>query len=428
MVDVADSVRLMHQDAAGYVSRWSQFVDVLRHEVLPRHGGRIVKMQGDGFLLDFEQTPPAAAAAVELHDRIQALNIGRPENQHLRLRAGAEVGDVVIHELDDLGDAVNVAARLMQQANPGQTLVSTAFRDDLVPGLDADVEDLGPLYLKGMEAPVRAYALHGTRAVPQDQAAALPRVKLAQMTARLAVLPFDMSHGQADLALLGDAVADELIQVLSRNASLTVISRLSTSAFRNRTHELALVQQHLAADLVLKGRLHLHGDHLRLLVELVDAADATVIWTQSADTSTQGLFSGHDPVLQNLATQMMETLALRQVDKSRRMPMATLQSYCLLMAAVKLLHGSSRTDFERARLMLDHLISRDRRHPAPHTWLAKWHVIRVQQEVALAARWVVLAAHWAALAVHWAALAVPWVALEALAARHGTPAWMLRAP
>lgn len=286
MVDVADSVQLIRQDVAGYVGRWSQFLDVVRNEVLPQHGGRIVKMQGDGFLLEFEQAPPAAAAAVELHDRIRALNFGRPENHHLRLRAGAEFGEVVIHELDDLGDAVNVAARLMQQANPFQTLVSATFRDELVPGLDADVEDLGPLYLKGLEAPVRAYALHGSSSAQPDKAAALPSVKLPRLTARLAVLPLDMNHGQADIALLGDAVADELIQVLSRNASLTVISRLSTSAFRNRTHELALVQQHLGADLVLKGRLYLHGDRLRLLVELVDAADATVIWSQSADSST----------------------------------------------------------------------------------------------------------------------------------------------
>jgi adenylate cyclase len=51
----------------------------------------------------------------------------------------------------------------------------------------------------------------------------------------------------------------------------------------------------------------------------------------------------------------------------------------LLMGAIAMMHRTDYHDFDKARQMLEHLIERSKRHPVPHAWLAKWHVIKVQQ-------------------------------------------------
>ena len=375
VVDVVESVRLMQADAAGVIDRWRRFEHDVRTDVLPRHGGRLVKGLGDGMLLEFADAVSAAAAAQAVHRCMQPYNVGHPPDLEMHLRIGADLGDVVVGEMDDLGHPVNVAARLAAVGQPGQTVVTAVLRDQLVQGLDADVEDLGELFLKHIDAPVRAFSLQGAPA----SGPAMPRGPLHTLSARLAVIPFDVLETAGPRSLLGEALADELTHVLSQNAALSVISRLSSSAFSGRAGDLASIRFHLKADHVLSGRLHAADDRLRLVLELVEARTGEVIWTGKAVGSARGVFAGHDPMVLDLGRQVCEALAVRQVQRSRREPMASLENFCLLMAAIKLLHGASQLDFERARAMLEHLIERERRHPAPHAWLAKWYVLRVQQ-------------------------------------------------
>jgi hypothetical protein len=73
------------------------------------------------------------------------------------LRTGLEVSDVIVEDNDVFGRGVNLAARLMSLAGPGEIVVSQHVRDGLTPSLDADVEDLGDCYVKGIPQPVRAY-------------------------------------------------------------------------------------------------------------------------------------------------------------------------------------------------------------------------------------------------------------------------------
>ena len=254
-------------------------------------------------------------------------------------------------------------------------MVTAVLRDQIVQGLDADVEDLGELFLKHIQDPVRAFSLQSATA----SGPAMPRGPVHALSARLAVIPFDVLETAGPRALLGEALADELTHVLSQNAALSVISRLSSSAFSGRARDLGSIRFHLQADHVLSGRLHASDDRLRLVLELVEARTAEVIWAGNAVGSARGVFVGDDPMVLELGRQVCEALAVRQVERSRREPMASLENFCLLMAAIKLLHGVSQLDFERARALLEHLIERDRRHSAPHAWLAKWHVLRVQQ-------------------------------------------------
>ncbi len=67
VVDLVESVRLMSLNETAVVSQWHGFVQHAETEVLPAHGGRLVKSLGDGMLVEFDELPHGVQAALAMH-------------------------------------------------------------------------------------------------------------------------------------------------------------------------------------------------------------------------------------------------------------------------------------------------------------------------------------------------------------------------
>jgi class 3 adenylate cyclase len=112
------------------------------------HQGRIFKVAGDGVLVEFASAVNAVQCAVELQQAMAAGNRNRPENRHLVLRIGVNLGDVMVEGSDLYGDGINIAARLEAIAEPGSILVSGTAYDHIGTKLKVDFDDLGAQTLK----------------------------------------------------------------------------------------------------------------------------------------------------------------------------------------------------------------------------------------------------------------------------------------
>ena len=125
--------------------RWRELLGVhddLGRRLVEQWGGRVVKTTGDGLLASFDGPGRAIACAAALRDQLGDID--------LRIRAGLHAGEVELRG-DDLGGiAVNLAARIMAEADPGEILVSRTVRD-LVAGSDLHLADRGSHRLKGVE-------------------------------------------------------------------------------------------------------------------------------------------------------------------------------------------------------------------------------------------------------------------------------------
>jgi adenylate cyclase len=378
VLDVVESVRLMEADENGFIQRWQQLRERTK-QLLQQHDGRMVKSLGDGLMLEFNHVSGCIKTAFALRDFCAAGNLLlRPESQ-LHLRVGAHVADFVGDEQDIYGTDVNLTARLATLAGPGEIIVSADVRDQLTVGLDVDVEDLGDCHLKHVDKTVRAYRIGPPGYAPVIQPGNTVPLDLRPT---IAVIPFSSKGLDAQHALIGEAVADELIAALSRTAELHVISRLSTTVFGNRTKDgnaLEDIRQHLGATYVLSGRCRVMGQQVSLFVELAEAAGGRIVWADNLKSTVNGLFAAEDDLLSRIVGTVSSAVMRRELDRAQNNALPTLEGYTLLMGAVAMMHRTDYHDFDRARLMLEHLIERSRRHPVPHAWLAKWHVLRVQQ-------------------------------------------------
>jgi class 3 adenylate cyclase len=120
-------------------------------DVVHADGGRVVKFIGDEVMWVSASPARLVQAAVDLVDHPKAREEG------LQVRAGLAYGSVLAINGDYFGTPVNLAARLVAAAEPGQILATAELHDEL-PDWPAVAQ--GPLTLKGFDAPVPAFDLH----------------------------------------------------------------------------------------------------------------------------------------------------------------------------------------------------------------------------------------------------------------------------
>lgn len=117
---------------------------------IERHHGTVVKHTGDGALATFPSGSDAVAAAVELRNATGDLG--------LEGRTGIHIGEVERRGDDIGGIAVNLAARVMGEANPGDVVVTSTVEQSTI-GARFRFDDLGPRALKGIDRPWNLYAV-----------------------------------------------------------------------------------------------------------------------------------------------------------------------------------------------------------------------------------------------------------------------------
>ncbi|MFM8990981.1 MAG: hypothetical protein ACKOUS_15480, partial [Alphaproteobacteria bacterium] len=103
VADMAGSVALYERDEAGTVARWAALLRRLEGAVLPGSGGRLVKSNGDGFILEFGDVSAAMRCASALHREFAAASAGAPPGMEMAARIGVNLADVYANEADIYG-------------------------------------------------------------------------------------------------------------------------------------------------------------------------------------------------------------------------------------------------------------------------------------------------------------------------------------
>ena len=157
--DIAGYSRLMSEDEAGTLASLQAHRTEAICPAVARHGGRIVKLMGDGILAEFGSVVEAVACAAEVQKEMAARNAKTPSGQKMSLRIGVHIGDVIVEGDDIYGDGVNVAARLEGLAAPGGICLSRQVHEQVDGKLPLSYRDLGPQTLKNIPKPVAVYAV-----------------------------------------------------------------------------------------------------------------------------------------------------------------------------------------------------------------------------------------------------------------------------
>lgn len=199
------------------------------------------------------QFPPHSRwCAAALQHGMAERNRGAPDDQRIDMRIGVHVGDVIVEDGDRHGDAVNLAARLQQLAEPGGVCVSRAVVDHVRQKVALGFEWRGEERLKNINEPVSVYRLQLDH-VPATTEPPLPEKP------SVAVLPFANMSGDPEQQYFSDGITEDIITELSRFRSLFVIARNSSFAFRGKSMKVQDIARELGVAVIVEGSVRRAG-------------------------------------------------------------------------------------------------------------------------------------------------------------------------
>ena len=302
--DVVGYSRLIRADEEGTIAALKALRADIIDPKLAEHHGRIVKLMGDGALVEFPSVVEAVRAAVETQQAVTEHNSGLPEDKRIEFRVGINLGDVVIDGDDIHGDGVNVAARLEGLAEPGGICISGAVYDQVRDRTDFAFEDLGEQEVKNIDRPVRVWrwVADGT-ATAAGSATAEGPFPPADKTS-IAVLPFDNMSSDPEQDYFADGITEDIITTLSKISKMRVIARNSTFAYKGQALDLRRITRELGVLYVLEGSVRRGGNRLRVTAQLIDANSGSHLWAERYDRTVADLFDIQDEITKEIVTSL----------------------------------------------------------------------------------------------------------------------------
>src|SRR5262249_42432263 len=150
--------------------------------------------------------------AVAVQQAMPERNADVGADDHIELRIGINLGDVIVEGDDLYGDGVNIAARIETLADAGVVFLPNNGYEHVRDRLPFVFEDLGEQQVKNMARPVRVYRVRDTGAkstsVPGSPALTLPDKP------SIAVLPFANMSGDPEQEYFADGMVEEIITAL----------------------------------------------------------------------------------------------------------------------------------------------------------------------------------------------------------------------
>lgn len=304
--DVVGYSRMMGEDEVGTLAALRRIWSDLFNPAVASHRGRIVKMMGDGALVEFGSAVDAVQCAIEIQKAMAARNGAGDGAKEMNFRVGVNLGDIVIDGDDIFGDGVNVAARLESQAPTGGVLLSDSVHTQVRGKVDLVFADAGEIALKNIERPVRVWrwgeGAGGASPAAKGQTAS------RQEKPTIAVLPFANMSNDPEQEFFADGLVDDILTTLSKLSGLNVIARNSSFAFKGKNVDVRQAGKELGARYVLEGSIRKAGNRIRITVQLIDAETGTHVWAERYDRAMEDIFAVQDEITLILATEMQVNL------------------------------------------------------------------------------------------------------------------------
>ncbi len=314
--DIVEYTTVMHHNeeaAIGQVERHQEVVEAC----VAAHQGEVFQYYGDGSLTLFDDAVAAVACALEIQRRLK-------EEPKVPLRIGIHTGEIRREGGKVYGDAINLASRIESIGQEGTILFSGDVFEKIRGHSDFKAASLGPFEFKNVDEPIEIYALANEHLpipkreemtgklkqpkAPTGSAKNLwkrPALLLALLVivaatywrttvqaaltlpdsikeARIAVLPYENNTNDANLDVLGEMIADWIIQGMMNLEDLQVVSYQTVRDVVREEQAVSEMkfrssfQRQTGAQKMLRGAYYLQDDQLMFQSQIIDVRSGNV--------------------------------------------------------------------------------------------------------------------------------------------------------
>jgi adenylate cyclase len=361
---------MMGKDESGTLFALKRHREMIFDPEIEGFGGRLVKLMGDGALVEFPSVVDAVTCAIAIQQAICLK--GRPDG--IVLRIGINLGDVIIDGDDIYGDGVNIAARLEPLADSGGVCISDIVYESVNGRIGISFLDGGKVSVKNVTKPIQIWRWHPELISPQTTSE-LPiaiNEKVKSDKPSIAVLPFDNMSGDPEQQYFSDGITEDIITDLSKLAGLLVIARNSSFVYRGKSTDIRTVGRELGVRAVLEGSIRRSGNRVRITAQLINAADGTHLWADRYDRDINDIFAVQDDVVQHIVGALKIVLTPREAETLSEVPTQSIEAHDCFLRGRELLYGKQKGKqiFEEVVALMRRSIDLDPTYAEPYAGLA----------------------------------------------------------
>lgn len=186
----------------------------------------------------------------------------------------------------------------------------------------------------------------------------------------VAVLPLANLSGDAAQEYFADGVTEDLISGLSRLRWLRVISRSSSFTYKGKHAEPKQIAAGLSVRYIVAGSIRQAAKRLRISVELVDASNATQLWSRHYDRRLQDIFNVQDEIVQTIVGAVEPEVTAAEWEQARQKPANSLDAWDQYRRGTWHIYRFGSDDIEAAMKHFRVAIASDARFAQPYAMLA----------------------------------------------------------
>ena len=365
--DVVGYSRLMTIDETGTLAALTSLRKNLVNPKISEHNGRIVKLTGDGMLIEFPSVVSAVACAVDIQSAMRIRNATEPAAR-IEFRIGINLGDIIVEDGDIFGDGVNVAARLEGIAPIGGIAVSQSVRDHVGKRLDLTFEDMGERRLKNIEAPIRVYSI--SLDTPSSRRADVAAATTGEEKPSIAVLPFTNMSGDPEQEYFSDGITEDIITDLSKVSGLSVVARNTAFTYKGKNVEVSEVAKRLGVDFVVEGSVRKAGSRVRVTGQLINAKDDRHVWADRYDRDLTDIFVIQDEITHAIVEQLRVKLLPQEKKSIQQIPTDNVEAYTFYLKGRQFIERRSKAYYHLAREMFAKAVELDPQYARAYAGIA----------------------------------------------------------
>ena len=372
--DVVGYSRLIRADEEGTIVALQALRADLIDPKIAEHHGRIVKLMGDGMLVEFASVVDAVRAAVETQQAMTEHNSDVPADKRIELRIGINLGDVVIDGDDIQGDGINVAARLEGMAEPGGICVSGMVYEGVRDRIDIPFEGLGEQKVKNIDRPVRVWRWVTDGVAAAGTASAENPLPLPDKPS-IAVLPFTNMSGDVEQDYFADGMVEDIITGLARIKWLFVIARNSSFVYKGKSVDVKQAGRELGVRYVLEGSVRKAASHVRVTAQLIDAETGRHVWADRYDRTLDDVFAIQDELTMSVVAAIEPSLRQAEIERVKRKRPDNLDAYDLVLRAIPHVYPAMPDGAAKALPLLESALNKEPDYALAHGFSAWSHEI-----------------------------------------------------
>ena len=368
--DVVGYSRLMGENETDTLARLNAHRGEFINPTIAEWHGRIVKLMGDGALLEFRSVVDAVECAIAIQRGMSERNADVPDNRRIVLRIGINLGDVIVEGADLHGDGVNVAARIQEIATPGGIALSDGAYRHVEGKVEAVFQSIGEQSLKNIIKPVGVYLWRGDETAPAIRTDPKESVSRLPDQPSIAVLPFLNMSDDSEQELFADGMTEDVITELSRYSGLFVIARNSVFTYKSRAAKAQEIGRDLGVRYIVEGSVRRAGDRVRVTVQLIDSETDRHVWADRYDREYASVFELQDELTRAIVGILPGRILLAEEDRIRRRPPQPMAAYDYVIAGRIHHHRVTPEDNAEALRLLDTAIQLDPDFAEAYAWKA----------------------------------------------------------